>query len=266
MRIRPYSLAPNIQKGQGLTGLSKELLHKIVLVLGCLNRNVIDERELEMIIFDKLGQDPYVWANIIQTKFKNESLGQEIFKSFLPLLPKQLLLLDSKMIQDALRVYENMDIISFHLFGPFSLSEEFTSDMITRKANKLAFVFNTSNTSGHWVVLYVDISENEVNYFDSFGSEPSDFMKQKIDRTLKALRIEYPSLTNRVLFSNSKNKQEHGVDCGVYVVWFVVQRLTQKKSFYQISQQSLPDHECRKLRNVYWNEVDMDLTEFQSKE
>lgn len=256
------------------TGLSIETLKKVVTVLGFETKgksgpdgnsdhNQIEglERTAKMI----LGPSPLFWSNIIQTKYKNEELGQELYKSYRPLLPKTVQWLFYDSILEALRVYENEPKFMFACYGPFTPNSDWNPSVMQTDRFRMAFIINLSANGSHWVILYTDLLQGENNYFDSMGLAPTESVRKTTTRIFDVLKKFYPTvpISRKVWFS--KNRKQHGVtECGVYIVWFIAQRLN-GASFRQINNTKFTDNDCRKLRGYFWNLIDLNTEDFEIK-
>jgi hypothetical protein len=106
------------------------------------------KNSLEDRVIQKIGLDPFVWSELMQTKYNNEGLCLDIFKCFRPILPRSTGQIDSKMIQDAIRLYEDVERYSFSFYGPFSSGYKFNPTQMNQRAKKIGFVINTGRTEG----------------------------------------------------------------------------------------------------------------------
>lgn len=276
-------LAPKIvMQGmfKGKCGIPVELLKRVVILLGYTDRDENNgpdkqsnhntilglERTASMI----LGPNPLLWSAQIQNKpYLDEDLGLKLFYCFRPILPKGVQLLDSKMIQDALRVYQDVESLHFSFYGPYAASHKFDPyvEKMKSDAKKLGFVINTTAGEGsHWVALLIDLDKAETEYFDSLGFYPSEKVRTTVDYIMDGVRKMYPwcALGTKVCYTN-KRKQYGVTECGIYVVWYLVQRVCEELSLKALSDINLPDSECRKFRKIFWNEVDVDDSAFQVK-
>jgi hypothetical protein len=89
---------------------------------------------------------------------------------------------------------------------------------------KNAFILNTdtSNLSGtHWVSIYT--TNDTIEYFDSEGKSPRN---KCLRLFIKNLQRIYP---NRKFLYNTNIFQHYGNNCGVYSIYFIIQRLFKKK-------------------------------------
>jgi hypothetical protein len=76
------------------------------------------------------------------------------------------------MIRDALKGYEHVDRLRFSFHGPYAAGYKFDirKEHMNPNATKLGFAINTSEGDGsHWVGLFIDLTKNRADYFDSLG-------------------------------------------------------------------------------------------------
>lgn len=101
----------------------------------------------------------------------------------------------------------------------------------TKNKNKqyYSWIYNYSSSNGkgtHWVCVFVEKLENiKFEYFDSFGKEPPKNIKQNIEHMMNLFRKAYPDLTMNILNTNKKSFQNNSYDCGLWVIWYIHQRL-----------------------------------------
>ena len=101
----------------------------------------------------------------------------------------------------------------------------------------------------HWVAMFIDIKNNEINYYDSTASMPTPLIKQfivnianKILRKNKDVKVIY----------NDKKHQFGGSECGVYSMNFLLERLS-GVSMYEISKMKIPDEGMNHLRKLLYS-------------
>lgn len=158
-----------------------------------------------------------------------------------------------------------------------------------RKKTKIGIVFNTdpSTKEGkHWVSMFIDVSapspsEWEINYYDSFGNQGTK-MPVQIRRLIDSFRAVVPvqakvkstvprrrTKTVKVKGNCSRvndSNQEHGggdekyctttrvhqqsqTECGMYSIFFIVQRLEGKTYEDIVVRNTVLDKEMYALRN-----------------
>jgi len=119
--------------------------------------------------------------------------------------------------------------------------------------NYLGVVFNLDKhgqPGSHWVALYVDLKNGEINYCDSNGKGPLDDVVTIIDQ----FRDYYKKRTDKhaVYQFNKIPYQKDGSECGVYSSNFIIRRLSGEK-FENIVQNYLTFKDINSCRNVYFN-------------
>lgn len=105
------------------------------------------------------------------------------------------------------------------------------------KYNYISIILNLdkSNQKGsHWVTLFVDNLVNSIEYFDSVGDLPNKCILNFINK----LQKHYPTYT---LLQNSIQHQFKNSECGIYSIYYILQRLY-GKSFNDISHNIISDN------------------------
>jgi len=127
-------------------------------------------------------------------------------------------------------------------------------DLINMKKNninKIGIIYNLDVSTGpgtHWVGMYIDNKNNEINYYDSYGGKPTSL----INKFIKSL-VEKYNLNNyspNVIY-NDKRHQYGGSECGMYSMNFILERL-HGKTMYDISQMDIPDKNMTHLRKLLY--------------
>jgi len=114
----------------------------------------------------------------------------------------------------------------------------------------IVYNLDTSNQSGsHWVAMFIDIPNAEVNYYDSTGTVPTPLIKEFIIKMAKKIK----GVKNNVSVIVNDKQHQHGYsECGVYSMNFILERLD-GKTMYDISQMKIPDAEMNHLRNLLYS-------------
>lgn len=117
-------------------------------------------------------------------------------------------------------------------------------------------VWNTDaqGSGNHWVAVIFRPQHNEYEYFDSFGSPPSGAVKTQIDRVTQALSAKPWT----EIFVGTKH-QQGGHQCGVYVLWYFLERIVKKRSYASLQSRVTPDAEMVKLRIGHFIKTDPKL-------
>lgn len=101
----------------------------------------------------------------------------------------------------------------------------------------------------HWVSMFIDLDNGEINFCDSQGDPPVGNINGLINKFIKW----YESTTKKkaVYKYNTKHYQKDKSECGVYSCNFIIRRLS-GESFDQIINKSLTFEEINSCRNVYF--------------
>jgi len=126
--------------------------------------------------------------------------------------------------------------------------------MAMKKKNifKIGIIYNLdkSNQGGsHWVAIYIDNKNNEINYYDSYGSMPTYL----IDKFIKKVVEQYKK--NKIIptvIYNDKRHQWKNSECGVYSMNFILERIS-GKTMYDLSQVNIPDEHMNNLRKILYD-------------
>lgn len=115
---------------------------------------------------------------------------------------------------------------------------------ILNKYKYIGFVFNHDSSKkpgSHWVAFFIDNNKKTIEYFDSVGSSPTKL----INNFIKNIRKQLP---NYIYLENAITHQLQNSECGVYSIYYILQRLM-GKSFYYISNNIIRDSHMNKFRN-----------------
>jgi hypothetical protein len=100
-------------------------------------------------------------------------------------------------------------------------------------------------SGSHWVGLAIDLKQNYVYYFDSYGLPPP----QQIAHYMRYLTIQEPKLE---LQSNGRRFQYSNTECGIYSIYFLI-RMIQGESFKKFCKTSISDKWMLKFRKVLFD-------------
>lgn len=127
------------------------------------------------------------------------------------------------------------------------LSKINLEDLKKKNINKLGVIYNHDKhyePGSHWTGIYINILEKTVDYYDSYGTKPPkliyEFMK-------KIGNNEYK------LIYNDKRHQYGGSECGMYSMYFILQRL-ENISMKEISKKKISDESMNKLRDIMYRD------------
>lgn len=117
--------------------------------------------------------------------------------------------------------------------------------------NKIGIIFNLDNhnqTGSHWVAFFIDNQKQTIEYFDSTGRKPNYNISKFISNVLNLLQQQHLNYNLKI---NNIQHQFGNNECGIYSIYFIIQRL-KNKSFEKISHNVILDHEMNKFRfNIF---------------
>ena len=118
--------------------------------------------------------------------------------------------------------------------------------------HKIGLVYNLDISSGpgtHWVAIFIDNKNNEINYYDSYGSEPIKLINDFIfNLKKKYIKLGY----DPIIIYNDKRHQYGGSECGMYSINFLLERLN-NVTMYQIYNRKISDKKMNNLRKLIYN-------------
>lgn len=121
-----------------------------------------------------------------------------------------------------------------------------------KNINKIGLVYNLDVSTGpgtHWVAIYIDNKNNEIDYYDSYGSEPikliNDFIYNLKNKYIK-------SGYKPTVIYNDKRHQYGGSECGMYSINFLLERLN-GVNMYEIYKRNISDKKMNDLRKLIYN-------------
>jgi len=121
-----------------------------------------------------------------------------------------------------------------------------------KKIFKIGIIYNldTSDQSGsHWTAVYIDNKHNEINYYDSYGSQPINLINKFISR----ISEQYTKNNiNPTIIYNDKRHQYGNSECGMFSMNFILERM-HGTTMYDISQMTIPDEKMIYLRKILYN-------------
>ncbi len=125
-------------------------------------------------------------------------------------------------------------------------------DLKKNGINKIGIIYNldTSDQPGsHWTAVYIDNKNNEINYYDSYGTKSTNLITEFIKKVSKSY------LQNNIkptIIYNDKRHQYGGSECGMFSMNFILERL-HGKTMYDISNMRIPDEKMNYLRKLLYN-------------
>jgi hypothetical protein len=127
-------------------------------------------------------------------------------------------------------------------------------NMKKKGINKIGIIYNldiSTQSGSHWVAVYIDNKNNEINYYDSY----SGISTPLITKFIHTISEQYTKNNiNPVIIYNDKRHQYGGSECGMYSMNFILERL-HGKTMYDISKMTIPDSKMTHLRDLLYNNV-----------
>jgi hypothetical protein len=109
---------------------------------------------------------------------------------------------------------------------------------------RVGFVFNldTHDKPGsHWVSMLIDNTTKTIEYFDSIGKPPNKYIN-------KFIAIIAQMLPHHKVRINNITHQLQNSECGIYAMYFIIQRLM-GKTFDHIKSHVIRDKQMNKFRD-----------------
>ena len=116
--------------------------------------------------------------------------------------------------------------------------------------NTIGIVYNLDVSTGpgtHWVAMFIE--GNEIDYYDSYGSLPTEHIHNFILKLKDNFR---KNNMEPVVIYNDRRHQYGGSECGMYSMNFILERLN-GVSMYDISQRKISDENMNKLRELLYS-------------
>ena len=226
----------------------------------CIPSKLIDinsktKKELWYSIYNRLEpicKYEYCWVDLgFLSKIKDASLREKI--NYFTFKPKMTLKIDSwlntKDINNVLQQYQEFDL-SFKFLGAlpsdfYKVTRVNYNDIYNYK--KIGIVFNLDDHTqpgSHWVSFLIDNTKKTIEYYDSAGRHPNKNINEFIKRVRNFLK---KNGDNYVIKYNKLKHQYKNSECGVYAIYFIIQRLL-GYNFDNISKNIITDDEMNKFR------------------
>ena len=120
---------------------------------------------------------------------------------------------------------------------------------------KIGIVFNTDphyKGGSHWIALFINIPKKYIYFFDSNGNQIPNEINAFIER------VKIQGLNLKINFNVMSNypfeHQKEDSECGMYVLYFIIQLLTNKKDPAYFGKTRITDDDVNKLRHEYFND------------
>jgi hypothetical protein len=226
-------------------------------ILKSIDINNKTKRELWYSIYNRLNYIcpyEYCWIDLDFIKnIKDKKLRDKIkFFTFKPKMTKtRESWLNTKDINNVLQQYQNL-FVSFKFLGALPADFYKVTDVDYRKIfnyEKVGMVFNLDNhnqSGSHWVAFLIDNKSKTLEYYDSVGKLPNKNIQTFINKVYKYLKSKghnYKKLYNK------KQHQSENSECGVYAIYFLIQRLL-NFDFKTITNNIITDKQMNDFRSV----------------
>lgn len=121
---------------------------------------------------------------------------------------------------------------------------------------QIGIVFNLDphyESGSHWVSAFLDISDNKVLYYDSFGSAPPYEINTFLNKIASQLEdVNESPCSVRV---NENRHQFKNTECGIYSMYFIASMLD-GVSYNTFVGNGLTDAKMQKYRHIFYNTLD----------
>jgi hypothetical protein len=116
------------------------------------------------------------------------------------------------------------------------------------KYHTIGIIFNLDDhtqSGSHWVSFLIDNKIKTIEYYDSVGDNPNANIQEFINKISKLFKHKYNVKINTI-------KHQYGnSECGVYAMYYIVQRLS-GNSFKTITSNIIKDNEIKKFRKHFF--------------
>ena len=129
---------------------------------------------------------------------------------------------------------------------------------LSKGYTKIGMVFNTDphdKPGQHWIALFIDMPRGIIYFFDSAGDEcPAEIMK-----LVSRIVFQSKELKKPLTFSQNypMTHQYSTTECGMYVLYFIINMLLNKVTPEELSTIRIPDEKITNLRNSYFIPYDI---------
>jgi hypothetical protein len=196
----------------------------------------------------------YCWVDLdFINEIDDESLREKIqYFTFKPKMTRtQNSWLSTQDINNVLQQYQEI-FPSFKFLGalPSDFYKVTQVDYTqTFNYNRIGMVFNldTHNQPGsHWVAFLIDNRSKTLEYYDSAGKLPNKNIQGFID--LVSDYIKSNGINYKICYNSTKHQFQNN-ECGVYAIYFLVQRLL-GFDFDYITKNVIKDKQMNRFRKV----------------
>ena len=221
--------------------------------------------------------DELCWLNdaTFHVKIDKEKMAQNIFRPFSPRewKKKPFEWLSSVDINKVMRQYEE-NYPNFKFIGPSPIDYDHKElygscvweqlckfnlkEYKTQEVTKIGIVFNLDKhdqPGSHWVALFVDLDKGFIFYFDSNGVRaPTQIIKLKDEIRSQANEM---GISLKYHTNNGMEHQKLDGQCGMYVLYFIVQLLKEDRTYDFFKTTRITDEMMCDYRERYYNEKRM---------
>ncbi len=128
-----------------------------------------------------------------------------------------------------------------------------TNLKLTPQIRKVGMITNLDphhKSGSHWTAFFLDLDNRSIEYFDSLGEKPFKTMETYMNN-LKAWLKMNMDLDTQIKINTKEFQKEFDGDCGIWSVWYIMQRLG-GKSFEEIVSMDFTEEKINKCRDVYF--------------
>ena len=126
------------------------------------------------------------------------------------------------------------------------------NEQLEKSKKKIGIVINTDyhdEPGQHWIALFIDLNEKYIMFFDSTGHKPPSEVNHVIRRVRKDSKQNGIPLKSYI---NRTKHQTKNTECGMYVMFFIIELLTGRKEPSDFMINKIHDEEAFKLRDKYY--------------
>ena len=118
---------------------------------------------------------------------------------------------------------------------------------------KIGVVINTDphyKKGAHWIALFINIPNKVIFFFDSGG----DKCPRRLYKLITSIIAQGKELDINLTFDQNHPlaHQRSTTECGMYVMYFIINMITDNITPYQLKTHRIPDDKMIKLRNKYF--------------
>jgi len=120
-----------------------------------------------------------------------------------------------------------------------------------KKIYKIGIIYNLDlsyQPGSHWIAVYIDNKNNEINIYDSQVGTGTNLIRKFISKLFE--HYQSNNIEPLVIY-NDKRHQYGGSECGMYSMNFILERL-HGKTMYEISKMKIPDEKMNHLRKLLY--------------